>query len=90
MWYTIIVSILIIYILHHIYIYIQDSYSIKREKNIVESQTKKYRDIIDILSKSETKKTDPKPDPELSHSNPSEMEADLEVFLHTTMNSLSI
>jgi len=69
---------LIIYILHHIYIYIQDSYSVKREKNIIDTQTKKYKDIIDTLTKSQ-----PQPQPfEM------DMEDDLEVFLNTTVNSL--
>jgi len=86
MWYTIIVSFLIIYILHHIYIYIQESYSIKREKNIVDLQTKKYRDIIDILSK---KEREPKPDIIQIAQPMNEIETDLEVFLHTTMNSLT-
>ena len=65
---------MIIYILHHIYIYIQDSYTVKREKNIIDTQTKKYKDIIDTLTKSQPFEMD--------------MEDDLEVFLNTTVNSL--
>ena len=67
---------MIIYILHHIYIYIQDSYSVKREKNIIDTQTKKYKDIIHTLTNSQPSEID--------------MEADLEVFLNTTVNSLPI
>jgi len=52
----------------------------------VDLQTKKYRDIIDILSK---KEREPKPDIIQIAQPMNEIETDLEVFLHTTMNSLT-
>jgi hypothetical protein len=46
---NIIISIFIIYILHTLWIYILDTYSTKKTKNIVNTQVNKYKKIINEL-----------------------------------------
>uniref|UniRef100_A0A6C0JNC9 Uncharacterized protein n=1 Tax=viral metagenome TaxID=1070528 RepID=A0A6C0JNC9_9ZZZZ len=46
---NIIISIFIIYMLHTLWIYILDTYSTKKTKNIVNTQVNKYKKIINEL-----------------------------------------
>jgi hypothetical protein len=48
---AIIVSIIIILILHYMFYYIRDTLTIKKTKDLVEIQTKKYKSIVEELSK---------------------------------------
>jgi hypothetical protein len=44
-------SILIIFLAHHLVIYFQDTYTIKKTKDLTEIQTQKYKTILDEMQK---------------------------------------
>lgn len=63
MWWTIVqttlVSILVIVVLHQLYTYCKNTYTIKKTKDILGHQTEKYKIIIDeIQEKNEREKRD--------------------------------
>uniref|UniRef100_A0A6C0JGQ6 Uncharacterized protein n=1 Tax=viral metagenome TaxID=1070528 RepID=A0A6C0JGQ6_9ZZZZ len=51
---NIVLSILIIYIIHHIWNYLKDTYSTKKTKDLVNTQIDKYKKIIDELQENQT------------------------------------
>jgi flagellar biosynthesis component FlhA len=52
---NIIFSTLIIYITHHIWNYLKDTYSTKKTKDLVNTQIDKYKKIIDELQENQSK-----------------------------------
>jgi len=48
---TAFLSILVIFIVHHLVIYFQDNYTIKKTKDLTEIQTQKYKTILDEMQK---------------------------------------
>lgn len=48
---TTFLSILVIFIVHHLVIYFQDNYTIKKTKDLTEIQTQKYKTILDEMQK---------------------------------------
>lgn len=48
----ILVSLFIIYILHYLYIYLKNTYSIKKTKDVVGFQVQKYQEIIQEMQNS--------------------------------------
>jgi len=55
---NIILSIIIIYLGHQLWIYLRDKYSNKITKDLVTSQTQKYKQMMEELQNYETKKPD--------------------------------
>ena len=49
-----IVSVLIILILHHLFYYIRDTFTVKKTKDLVEIQTHKYKSIVNDLMSNDT------------------------------------
>jgi FtsZ-interacting cell division protein ZipA len=47
---TIIISFIIIILIHYLWNYIKDKFSYKRTKNLVDYQTKKYKEIINNMA----------------------------------------
>jgi hypothetical protein len=51
MWFFIIqnvlISILVIFLAHHLILHLKDSYTVKKTKDLTESQSKKYKVILD-------------------------------------------
>jgi hypothetical protein len=48
---TTFLSILVIFIVHHLVIYFQDNYTVKKTKDLTEIQTQKYKTILDEMQK---------------------------------------
>ena len=69
----IIISIIIVFILHQIFIYLQENYSVRKVKD-VSLQAEKYKRIIEDLTKQQIKQATAVDDYEL-------MKQDLEQFL---------
>jgi len=74
---NIICSILIIIIGHYLWIYMKETYSEKKVKDVLGSQTQKYKTIIDKLQ--QNKQINPIEDDE------TDLKDDLEQFLQETM-----
>jgi hypothetical protein len=47
-------SLAIIYLIHHIWNYLRDNYTTKKTKDLVDFQTKKYKDMLAGLAELET------------------------------------
>lgn len=43
---NIIVSVLVIYFIHNLWNYLRDTYTVKKKKDLVDFQTKKYREML--------------------------------------------
>jgi len=56
---NIIISLLIIYIIHYIWIYVLDTYSTKKTKDIVNIQVNKYKQIINELQENKVQQNSP-------------------------------
>lgn len=55
---TVILSIIIIILTHAIYNYIKNNFTHQRNRNIVDTQTQKYRNIISQMSSVDTSEDD--------------------------------
>lgn len=55
---NILISILLIYFFHLAWIYIKDNYSTKKTKDLVNSQIKKYKQMVDEIQNSRTGMSD--------------------------------
>lgn len=64
----IIISFIIIFIAHHLFIYLKDNYSVKKTKDLVGSQIIKYKTILQNIQEREISNTLVIPP---SYSNPS-------------------
>jgi hypothetical protein len=52
----IIISLIIIIVGHHLWIYIKDNYSVKKTKDLVGSQIQKYKTILNDIQQAEANK----------------------------------
>ena len=56
---NIIISMLVIFLAHHLILHLKDSYTIKKTKNLTEIQGKKYKTILDeVFSNNEKEKNE--------------------------------
>lgn len=56
---NIIISMLVIFLAHHLILHLKDSYTIKKTKDLTELQGKKYKTILDeVFSKNEKEKNE--------------------------------
>ena len=72
---TIIISLLIIFIMHQLWDYLKDKYSVKKTKDLVSSQIQKYKTILEEIQTNHSipnKKEEP---------DSIDLKNDLEVFL---------
>ena len=72
---TIIISLLIIFIMHQLWDYLKDKYSVKKTKDLVSSQIQKYKTILEEIQ-SNPPILDKKYEPDSI-----DLKNDLEVFL---------
>jgi hypothetical protein len=75
---NIIISILIIFILHSLWIYVKNTYSTKKTKDLVGSQIQKYKNMIEEI---QTHQTNIVPQPNSS------MEKDLEKWMEESLQT---
>jgi hypothetical protein len=74
------ISLIIIYGLHQVWLYLINTYSEKKTNRIIDKQITQYKEIIENLSM----KKEPEPKPETDDET---MSQDLETFLNTISNS---
>jgi ClpP class serine protease len=82
---TAFLSIIVIFIIHHLVIYFQDNYTIKKTKDLTEIQTQKYKTILDEMRKiNEKEKSEliqKLSEPTLSQNDLINMDSDLNDFI---------
>jgi endonuclease III-like uncharacterized protein len=78
---NIFISIIIIYIGHQLWIYLRDKYSTKITKDLLASQTKKYKEIAEIINQSNPQNNETKNIEQPIDSQ--QMETELESFIET-------
>jgi len=47
---NIVISFLIIFIIHNVFVYLKDTYTVKKTKDLTEIQTKKFKAILDEIN----------------------------------------
>lgn len=84
---TAFLSIIVIFIIHHLVIYFQDNYTIKKTKDLTEIQTQKYKTILDEMQKiNEKEKSEliqKLSEPTLSQNDLINMDSDLNDFIQS-------
>jgi ClpP class serine protease len=84
---TAFLSIIVIFIIHHLVIYFQDNYTIKKTKDLTEIQTQKYKTILDEMQKINEKEKseliERLSDTTLSQTDLINMDSDLNEFIHS-------
>jgi ClpP class serine protease len=84
---TAFLSIIVIFIIHHLVIYFQDNYTIKKTKDLTEIQTQKYKTILDEMRKiNEKEKSEliqKLSEPTLSQNDLINMDSDLNDFIQS-------
>ena len=78
---NIMISIIIIYSLHQLWEYLKDTYSTKKTKDLVNTQIKKYKKMMDEIQQTKTMDTPPI----LSEENILSMNDDLTEFMNSQM-----
>lgn len=78
---TIIISFVIIIILHYLFNMLKDSYSTKKTRDLVGSQTQKYKIIIDELLQNKTR--------EISEEERQTLDDDLTMFMNIELGEES-
>jgi hypothetical protein len=77
---NIIISTIIIFIIHSVWIYIKNTYSTKKTKDLVGSQIKTYKNIIEQLQTTQMNR-------EISASSEISMEEDLEKWMKESLQT---
>ena len=84
---TAFLSIIVIFIIHHLVIYFQDNYTIKKTKDLTEIQTQKYKTILDEMQKINEKEKseliERLSETTLSQTDLINMDSDLNEFIHS-------
>ena len=84
---TAFLSIVVIFIIHHLVIYFQDNYTIKKTKDLTEIQTQKYKTILDEMQKINEKEKseliERLSETTLSQNDLINMDSDLNEFIHS-------
>ena len=78
---TILISFVIIIILHYLFNMVKDSYSTKKTRDLVGSQTQKYKNIIDELLQNKTQ--------EISEEEKQTLDDDLTMFMNIELGEES-
>lgn len=81
---TIIISIIIIYSIHHVWDQLKNNYSTKKTRDLVNIQMNKYHKIIEDMNKEKEK---PKPVTQLDKNDIEKLNADLENFINTQVQN---
>ena len=81
---TIILSIILIVLFHYLWNYIKENYSTKKTRDLVGSQTQKYKNIIDEILRN---KNIMKDDIEINEKDKKDLIYDAEAFMETLLSS---
>ena len=79
---NIIISIIIIILIHYLFNYLKDTYTTKKTKDLVKTQTEKYKTILDEMM---NKKND---NDENLFNNSENMQNELDSYLEQEMSTL--
>lgn len=82
---TILLSIIIIIIMHFLWNYIKDTYSTKKTKDLVGSQTQKYKNMLDEYIENNNNNNNVMENHFLPHEDFASMDDDLTQFLQERM-----
>jgi hypothetical protein len=91
-----IISLIFIFLIHHLIIFLTSTLTIPKIKDLVDSPTKKYENIFNIISNNSNSNSNPNPNFSytdidlLPSAEPSSMKDELKSFLKTQLNNNNI